>query len=246
MDDCNNGDDEHRPGAQSDEDFVLSDGDVESHSLDDEDSGSDYDGGRQRGRSSKQSRKKEKERVRIETTMTKKLRSAGPTPEEVEEQERQQRMREEKLRAKARAGTTQDGGEREEDNGEREEDNGEDGRSEDSEGPSSSELSSAEPEPAPTRPPLTPEQAKGDLEAVRSMWEFASIAEFLFRFRYYLQLHVVPTVDKLAEAIVHSSGERVNWCFQTFGLQCPYLHCPRVFPFAPQDLAFWLSCTSIC
>jgi hypothetical protein len=41
---------------------------------------------------------------------------------------------------------------------------------------------------------------------VHGMWEFAVIVEFLFRFRFHLQLEVALTINSLAEEIVKSPG----------------------------------------
>ena len=77
---------------------------------------------------------------------------------------------------------------------------------------SEEEEESSEPEPEaevyeePKRE-VTAEQAAADLVTVHGMWQFASVVEFLFRFRYHLQLDTMITIDSLADAIVTSPGE---------------------------------------
>ncbi|KAG1680935.1 hypothetical protein FOA52_009894 [Chlamydomonas sp. UWO 241] len=211
------------------EDLTVKDDEDLSSSAGEDDSNSDeeYNGGsRQRKAKAPPARP-----PRPETAMVKKLRSAGPSVQQLEDEQMATAVRASQAgcggSGKAKAGSSLaasngamvqrsaaregsagpsdggggsvdgsggdgaasggggDGGEGQEDVGEEE---GEE-----------------EEEEEPTRT-VDEETAAKDLAQVHAMWEFSAIIEFLFRFRAYLQLECVFTVDTLAEALVHEAG----------------------------------------
>ena len=229
-------DSEEAPAArESDDDFVMSDeedpDEEDEEAAEDADQmdgdsdaslgSSDYDGApgyhSRRSRRSKKKAKKENLPPRPETAMIRKLRSSGPTPEELERarmQEEQARLKAMRPKGKAAAAPAatggphasgQDGGDAD-GAGVAEEGNADD----DAESEEEEESSEPEPEAEVYEEPkreVTAEQAAADLVTVHGMWQFASVVEFLFRFRYHLQLDTMITIDSLADAIVTSPGE---------------------------------------
>ena len=227
-------DSEEAPAArESDDDFVMSDeegpDEEDEEAAEDADQmdsdaslgSSDYDGApgyqSRRSRRSKKKAKKENLPPRPETAMIRKLRSSGPTPEELERarmQEEQARLKAMRPKGKAAAAPAatggphasgQDGGDADGAGAAEEGDADDDAESEEEE-----ESSEPEPEAEVYEEPkreVTAEQAAADLVTVHGMWQFASVVEFLFRFRYHLQLDTMITIDSLADAIVTSPGE---------------------------------------
>jgi hypothetical protein len=196
--------------ADDDEDYVMEDAHIDENgdSMSEQYYSSDSDGAwtrrRRRGRAAsvRSKSKKELKPTRPENNMTRKLRSNGPTPEELDRQQEQEHQAKRKLQQRSkrvasheREGASPEIGDQEEQS------DGEDGEEQ-----HTSELSDAEPELAEPKREVDEEKAKADHAAVHGMWEFAAIIEFLFRFRYHLQLQTVFTIDTLAQAIVHSPG----------------------------------------
>ncbi|GAX80871.1 hypothetical protein CEUSTIGMA_g8306.t1 [Chlamydomonas eustigma] len=196
--------------ADDDEDYVMDDAQINENedSMSEQYFSSDSDGAwtrrRRRGRpaSGCSKAKKEVKSARPENNMTRKLRSNGPTPEELERQHEQEQQVKKQQEQRSRRAPSHERGEANREVGSQEEENDED----DGEEQHTSELSDADPETAEPKREVDEEKAKADLAAVHGMWEFAAIMEFLFRFRYHLQLQTVFTFDTLAEAIVRAPG----------------------------------------
>lgn len=53
---------------------------------------------------------------------------------------------------------------------------------------------------------VSDEQTAADLEAIRGMWELATVYEFMFRFKHWLNFSQLYPVQDLEEAIVKSPG----------------------------------------
>lgn len=221
------------------EDFKRDDVQLSSssaHSSGDEDSDPEYGAAPRGGTNKKRDAKAPPPRPpRPITAQTSKLRSAGPTPEEIEARQLEQATRESTKACSSRGAP--DGGMAARSSGHEghasarmapgssmhgsasaqslqtsaphgskgeASSNGEGSGSDDNEESGSEAMEDGAPERS-----VPEEQAAAELASVLSMWEFSAIMEFLFRFRAYLSLETVFTVDMLAQAIVHSPGKRV-------------------------------------
>ena len=165
------------------------------------------EGGRGKKRRKQQRRKEEKRRLREDNLMTRKLRSAPFYEDAAGPQDSQKEKQGVSLKTAGRS-LTRSGNDSANDLAAA-------GSREDLQDGSRSVLSGTDSENGEEEVgaehvelerQISEEQAREDLAIVSGMWEWAAICEFLYLFRYQLELKTVFTMHSLADALVRSPG----------------------------------------